>query len=631
MIRMIDNINNQIIPINIEAPRPINTETTEALEFAHRGNLNATDWKAKPQPKPKSLPLIDGKVEAHPEALTKLQYADALGIQSPEYTEIPPTMQERNDNPHPIFASRASIHYPNPAQINLFDNLAEPIQPAKRTNPNMNASSSVRQCYMTIKLHENGTIDIRSKLDNRFPLFDLSLPFKLKSGQIIDKGKVFTIDSEKIECLAVDNQHHKINDRREVFFWYYELSDNPIRPLADYFTEQEELMDESEREKHDPFREWQLADIFLMDDELDISQQDEHAKTLTINEAWDYCQDSHEPIGGKILEKHINTGLSNDQDDKNIADIRYFMTQLRLPQEAATRVRNWTRTVIGYDQDLTNEWILRFKGELKDDTAQSPREACELIKHLADELDKMEADYQDDNPPTADYEEVEDAITELSNLDNDSINSLLNTADQAGIDRDELKGIIVEAKIANDPTRSHEAHARQFTPTTPNRLIERPHNINLTMKPDTDDLPETYEAVKTLDPRTDNLSNWINDIMQYAFIASTENKGLIDDDSLAANGDDYGYHPVSQNNWTTDRENKTFVISHKMNEKKEHILISGDEADQIITQQAEKVEKGRAKAPASHTTDNGIAQLIKESAAVANKTQPAITAGCDFL
>ena len=599
MIRMIDNINNQIIPINIEPPRPINIETTKALEFSHRGNDNITGITTTPQPKPQSIQPIDSKTEAHPEALTKLQYHEALGLQTTPPVDIPDTFTERNGDDHPMFNSRASINYPNPAQINLFENIANPRTTPKPTNHNMNASSSVRQCYMTVKLHENGTIDIRSKLDNRFPLFDLPTPFKLKSGQIIDKGKVFTIDGEKIECLAVDNQHHKINDRREVFFWYYELSDTPQRTLNDFFTEQEELMDESEREKADDFREWQLADIFLMDDELDISQQDEHAKTLTINEAWDYCQDSHEPVAGKILEKHENVGLSNDPDDRETADIRYFMTQLRLPQEAATRVRNWTRTVIGYDEKLTAEWILRFKGELKDEVADSPRTACELIKHLAEELDAMEADYQDYNPIATATDELDDAIAELTNLDNDGINSLLNTADQAGVDRDELKGIIVEAKIANDPTRSHEAHARQFTPATPDRRDERPHDISLTMQAAADNYPD-------------------NDIM-------------IDSDRLIASGESHGYHPVSKNEWITDRENKTFVVSHKMDERKEHILISGDEADQIITQQAEKVEKARAKAPASHTTDNGIAQLIKESAATANKAQPTITAGCDFL
>lgn len=496
MIRMIDQHNHALptapVVIHIE---PIITDAMIALDFMDRGNseiqyetywtadrtekAERTDYRPSITPRPTHL---KGKEESYPEALTKLQYYDAIN-----------------------------------------------------SNPDMTASASgeIRECYVSVKLNKDGTINLHSNIDNRFPLENIKPPFRLKSGQVIKgKGKTFTTnDGETIECLQVDNDHYKINNdetsqfHRSVYFNYYELDDNRPPPINNILCEAEEIAQQTEREQADIYIKDRITDLFTLPPEYDISQQDEYIKhdITDKRDAFIYASEEYQPVPGGVLQKTENIG--RHPQDQDIYDVRFFMTQLGLNEDNARLVKDWTRNVIGFDPKLTKHWIEKYKLDLKIGT----RESFQEIKRLSDSLEELSDSYQDNNSldldPTAD---MQNAIENLKDLDNREMRNLMETARRHGIDA-QVKEIILD----------------QFTPPTPDRRDERPHNINLTMKPETDDLPERFAGIKTLDPRTDNFGNWIADILDYQFIDS-ENWRLYDydDERIQSHGNFDKWHRI---------------------------------------------------------------------------------------
>ena len=624
MIRMIDNTNTVLA----QSIAPVFQVDITAIDFAIRGNADLTGITPDPQPEPKPLAPINAKTEAHPEALTKLDWEEMIA----------------------------------------------------HDNPDLHSARSIRQCFVSILVNNDNTIDIFSDIDNRFPLRKQPLPLKLKSGQVIRGiGKTWKDrETGKLrECLQIDNEHFLIptdetGKRKPVYFHYYELSDDThhlpkdadqLDDVLSPFILQERIEAQAQREKADPYIKPRISDIFLLSDEYDISQQDYHARNLTTKECHIYASDQYEPVAGGVLEKvetiTTDNGIypkhygydkeTNEQShnsrhpsDQDAYDTRYFMTQLQLNETNAELVKTWTLKVCQENQALINEYMEKYKADLK---AHS-RETFKEIKRLHDSLVELEESYQDNEPIATPTDEMQDAITELADLDNNEIKTLLNTADEAdqttqprkvrkdnftnwtsdiirlafqeesetirnarkrhnpkyqnrhsifykiptftrkkektqpAVDKDELKGMIAEAKIASDPTRQHEAHARQFTPTTPDRRAERPHNSRYTMQ--VEDLPK-------------------------------DSQGNYDDDNLPTN---YRYDDIaSYGNFTTHVRLSNDIVKPTAEELKEIIR------HQQGFQKIERIEHNLI----TYTDEE------REAIAKAEQKQEAMTAGCDFL
>ena len=679
---------DSVIPVAPQYPKlqPVITDGIAKLDYYHRGND-----QTKPTYRPPTTPEpIDARTEAHPEALTQLQWDEAIG------------------KPEPDTIFYGEEYHPHPNQLHLLPKPTLPPAP-RPTNKDMDSAAGVRPCYMTIALNSDDTITIRSNLDNRFPMENVKTPLRLKSGQTIKGKKLYTprnSDTEKT-YLIIDDEWYRLtpteNGFKPLFFWYYELTEKPQPPLADFFTEQDEIQTSTTREKEDEFREWQLADTFNLPEEYDISQMDEATRELSTSDKWIFADDMFETTGGKVLEKHINTGLSKDPDDRKAADIRFAKTSLPgFSLEQSTQIIEDIRLVVDDNEKLTKQYLSSIKTEKRHNCYDTRDE----LKRLADSIREMESSYQDDTEIATATDEMQDAITELGDLDNKEIEKLLEAGEDRGIDRDELKGIIVEAKIANDPTRSHEAHARQFNPPTPQRRDERPHDVSSTMQAAADDYNEEtqlYHNTTTIKKGIKTKPLFIEEVLEtiiehiaptfeewsadsgvrsqadYVHYINTAKRTLklwnestayqdvqtisketvkqhairfIDSDRLPTSRDDNGYHPTSKNEWKDDRENKSFVISFRrldrnqsfnvkgqiINCKKgEHILIAGDAADKIIIDQQ---EKAAAKADAKPTNSEDAMEILHremaEMAEIYNPTPPPTpvkdgTAGCDFL
>ena len=643
---------DSVIPVETEYPklRPVITDGIAKLDYRFRGND-----QTKPTYRPPTYTLpIKAKENAYPECITQLQYHDGLGIPfyrvgvAPEPTPKPAhifiiarffdyfvaLLNKDKTEPEPI--AIASEYYPHPNQLHLLE---KPTPPPERrpTNKDMNSAAGVRQCYMTITLNADDTITIRSNLDNRFPMENVKTPLRLKSGQVIKGKKIYTSKTDFIErsYIIIDNDWYRLTPTetgfKPLFFWYYELTDKPQPPLADFLTEQDEIQTSATREKNDPFREWQLADTLSIPEEYDISQMDEATKELTLFEKYDFASDNYELAPGKVIEKHIKAGLPNDPDDRKAADVRFAKTSLPgFTLEQAETIITDIRLIVDDNEALTKQYLSSIKAEAEIHCYDTIKE----IARLADGLRELENSYQDDTP-------IDTTIEQLAALDDGEIAILIGQADKFGIDRDELVEIITEAQIANDPTRSHEAHARQFSINQPQI---RPHDVSLTMQAAANEYKTerdySFIIQKPRFIRQNSWSNFMADLLSSAYldpnnddlssgkriVDNSVNKGMINDDSIGNAGDDYGYHPVSKNEWKDDRENKSFVISFRrldrnqsfnvkgqiINCKKgEHILIAGDAADKIIIDQQEKAAAKPVEKPTT-PADNGLATMLSE-------------------